>query len=169
MPAFLILPPLARVTLITAALALVACGFQPIHGERGRAGAGGLPPVSVAPIPERTGQLVRAELTRRLDSARGQGQRLALDVRLAEAIGETSFRADETATRRNITLTATYRLRDPATRRVVLDGQVRSTNSANILDQPFATEVATRDARERGAIDLAQKIFRDIASKLTTR
>ncbi len=158
----------------TAALAflLVAagCGFRPVHGTGEIGAEPATASVRVAPIPDRAGQLVHRELVRRLHpggAASGSAYRLA--VALDERLAETGFRADETATRRNITLTASYRLIDARKGETVLRGRAQSTNSANVLDQPYATNVAERDARERGANDLAKKIFRDIASELGAR
>jgi LPS-assembly lipoprotein len=161
----------ARAAVIVAATLLAGCGFQPVHQS---AGPGADAPVTanvrVQPIPERMGQLVHRELSSRLRSDRpGSGTPYQLAVDLDERIAETGFRADETATRRNVTVTADYRLVDARNGETVLQGRAESTNSANILDQPYATEVAERDARQRGANDLAKKIFRDIASKLAAR
>lgn len=154
-----------------AALALIlgtaGCGFQPVHGTGETAATPPTKSVRVAPIPERTGQLVHRELVRRLHGdAAGSGSNYRLAVELDERVAETGFRADETATRRNITLSASYRLIQAGTGETVLRGLARSTNSANVLDQPYATTVAERDARQRGANDIARKISRDIASKL---
>ncbi len=151
-------------------LSVTACGFRPVHGTGEAGAARATASVQVAPIPERSGQLVHRELVRRLRggrSASGSAYRLA--VELDERLAETGFRADETATRRNITLSASYRLIDARDGQTVLRGRAQSTNSANVLDQPYATEVAERDARKRGANDLAKKIFRDVASELGAR
>lgn len=149
------------------AVAAAGCGFRPVNAPGTDTGASPVAKVRVQPIPNRIGQVLHTELTRRFDAGAAAAYYLAVD--LSEQIGETGFRADETATRRNIQLTAGYRLIDARTGKPVLEGEVRSTNSANILDQPFATKVAERDARLRGTDDLAAKIFRDVASKLAAR
>lgn len=158
--------------LVLVCLGLAACGFQPMNAPRGGDGApatAATAKVAVQPIPERRGQLLHTELTKRLRAGGRAPSTYFLDVSLDEKIEETSFRLDETATRRNITLIATYSLVDVRNDNVVLRGRARSINSANVLDQPYATSVAERDARERGSSDLAEKIFRDIASKLVGR
>jgi len=161
----------AGAALLVLGMCVTACGFRPVHGgAEGGESAAATASVRVAPIPARTGQLVHRELTRRLRSDRpGSGSAYRLQVELDERLAETGFRADETATRRNITISASYELVDARNGRTVLRGRARSTNSANVLDQPYATDVAERDARQRGADDLAKKIFRDIASKLGAR
>ena len=161
----------ATLAAMGTAMLIAACGFQPVHrqGPNGD-GAAMTASVRVQPIPERVGQLVHRELSSRLRGGRsGDGTAYELAVDLEERIGETGFRADETATRRNITVTADYTLVDARSGETVLKGRAESTNSANILDQPYATAVASRDARQRGASDLAKKIFRDVASKLAAR
>jgi len=161
----------ATAAAIGVSILLAACGFQPIHRQAaGDDGASITASVRVQPIPERMGQLVHRELSNRLRSGpSGGGTAYRLAVNLDERVAETGFRADETATRRNITMTADYTLVDARDGETVLKGRAESTNSANILDQPYATDVAARDARQRGATDLAKKIFRDVASKLAAR
>lgn len=167
--------------LVGALLALAGCGFQPVHapapdagqdaGQGTAAGAvsGEAAAVRVRPIPNRIGQILHTALSGRLmpDGTRAAA-RYNLAVTLDESERETGFRLDETATRRNFRLAARYRLTQPETGRILLQGRVQTTNSANILDQPYATEIAERDARERGARDLAAKIARDVSSALTT-
>ena len=163
--------PVLAPLILAMTLAVRACGFTPVHAPAADAGAGASAPasVAVAPIPDRLGQILRSELAGRLDPG-GQRETRAyrLDVSLDESVRETGFRLDETATRRNIRLTARYRLLRQGSEETVLEGEVQTTNSANILDQPYATEVAERDARERGARDLAAKIARHVSSSLTS-
>jgi len=158
-----------RAVLGVALLTLLAgCGFQPVHAPDTADGAQAVGArVQVQPIPERLGQLVRNELIQRFSNGGApDAPAYLLRVALRENVRETSFREDETATRRNIRLRADYELRDAATGEVVLRGRTRATNSANILDQPYATEVSERDARARGAADLADSIARDVNSRL---
>jgi len=158
---------------VALCLVLAACGFQPMHAPTstitGAASASPTASVAVAPIPNRLGQVLRGELAGRLDpEGRQAASTYRLDVSLDESVRETGFRLDETATRRNIRLTARYRLLRQDSQETVLQGEVQTTNSANILDQPYATEVSERDARERGARDLAAKIARHVSSVLTS-
>jgi LPS-assembly lipoprotein len=161
---------LATLSILLAGLS--ACGFQPVNapGPNGDAATAETAQVRVQPIPDRMGQILHSALTDRLQGgASGAPDAYALAVSLDERIDETGFRLDETATRRNITVLADYRLIDTRTRQTVLNGRAQSTNSANVLDQPYATEVAEREARKRGVTDLAEKIFRDVATKLAAR
>ncbi|NNE85602.1 MAG: hypothetical protein HKN28_16685 [Alphaproteobacteria bacterium] len=147
---------------IAAVMALLAgCGFTPLHGQQ-QAGANAtsaLRQVSVSPIAERVGQLLRIELTNQL-TPNGQPRSPAyvLDVSLTESKRDLAVRKDATATRANLIITASFKLQDVQAEKILLDGKVRSVNSYNILDADFATLSAESDARRRAARDLATEI-----------
>lgn len=163
--------------LISALLLLAGCGFRPMDasepGPAAQADPAGIiaaDEVRVARIPDRLGQLVHNALTARLNpNGPPDEPAYELSVKVRETIRETGFRLDETATRANLELDARYELLDLETGARLIHGRMNSINSANILDEPYATVVVERDARERGAEDLAEKIARDIASWLRTR
>ncbi|RDD63558.1 hypothetical protein DRB17_03725 [Ferruginivarius sediminum] len=153
-------------------LILAGCGFQPVYsgGQTGDTTHAKAASVRVQPARDRIGQLVHNALVARLNPG-GQPRDPAylLSLQIEEDVRETGFRKDETSTRANLEVEALYMLVDAATRQVVSRGRARSINSANTLDQPYATTVAERDARERGANDIAQQIARDIMSQLAAR
>lgn len=138
-----------------------SCGFEPLHGRQqsGESASSALRQISVPPIPERLGQLLRIELTNRL-SPNGPPRVPAyvLDVSIVESKQNLAVRKDATATRANLIVTATFSLRDVQTDENLLDGTVRSINSYNILDADFATLSAEADARRRATRDLATEI-----------
>jgi len=154
--------------LVVCAVLTAACGFRPAGAPGGaESGESAAASVRVQPIPERVGQLLRSELVDRLSpDAEPRDPAYLLAVSVDERINETGFRRDESETRRNIRLTATYVLRRADTRETVLKGDTELTTSTNVLDQPYATRVMSRDARARGARGLAERIARDVASKL---
>ena len=143
-------------------MALVsACGFQPLHGRQ-QTGAGAtfaLSQISIPPISERLGQLLRIELANRLTP---KGPPLApdyvLNVELTESKQSLGVRKDATATRANLIITANFDLLDSQAGKKLLSGNVRSINSYNILDAKFATLSAESDARRRALRDLATEI-----------
>lgn len=145
-------------------LALPGCGFQPLHADRSATGAGaaGLGDVAVAPIAERTGQLLRFELEDRFRRAPvSGGPGYVLRVELRESSVGTAVDVDESVTRANQQLAADY---------VLLDGDVElytgsagATSSYNILRSDYGTIVAERDARQRNVTRLADFIERDLA------
>jgi LPS-assembly lipoprotein len=95
-------------------MVLVAgCGFEPLHGrpEAGNQTTSALSQISVPPIPERLGQLLRIELTNQLTPL-GPPQKPAyvLNVSVSEVRRELGVRKDATATRANLIITARFNL-----------------------------------------------------------
>lgn len=140
---------------------LAGCGFTPLYGQQQASAnaSSALRQISVPPIPERLGQLLRIELTNQL-TPNGQPRSPAyvLDVSLTESKRDLAVRKDATATRANLIITASFKLQDVQAEKVLFDGKVRSVNSYNILDADFATLSAESDARRRAARDLATEI-----------
>src|SRR3990170_2516398 len=150
----------SRVALV-GLLLVPACGFHPLYG--GGEGVGAvrteLAAIRIRPIADRTGQLLYDELRDRLNPG-GQpaAPRYVLAVELQEASESLALRGDQTATRTNLTLNASYTLTDAATDAVVTRGKSRSTISFDILRSEFATLASASDARARGVGDLADDI-----------
>jgi len=144
-----------------AFLLVAACGFHPLYG--GGEGAGAvrteLAAIRIRPIADRTGQLLYNELRDRLNPG-GQpaAPRYVLAVELQGASELLALRGDQTPTRTNLTLYASYTLTDAATDKVVTRGKSRSTISYDILKSEFATIASGSDARARGVSDLADDI-----------
>jgi LPS-assembly lipoprotein len=153
---------LFRISLIAAAMALLTgCGFAPLHGQQ-QAGAdatAALRQIAVPPIPERLGQLLRIELTNQL-TPNGQPRSPAyiLNVGVTERKQDLAVRKDATATRANLIITASFKLKEAQADKILLSGAVRSVNSYNILDADFATLSAESDARRRASRELATEI-----------
>jgi len=153
----------AAIVLAGALSVLAGCGFQPLYGKPGGASGIGatdqLAAVRVAPLPDRAGQQMHNLLRDRLNP---QGQpirpRYLLEVRLHELRENLGIRVDETATRANLTVVASFALRESGTGELLYRSDARSTNSFNILTSQFATDVAENDARERALRELADSI-----------
>jgi LPS-assembly lipoprotein len=146
---------LAAVALLSAAgLGASGCGFKPLYGDSGAVGAPGvqssLQQVAIAPIQTRSGQP-------------GGGAGYSLTIRLAIQKQELGIRRDETATRANLIMTAIYRLTEQSSGATVFQALSRSVTSYNILDNEFSTVMAERDARSRGAEQLADDITTRVA------
>ena len=76
---------------------------------------------------------------------------------------------DETATRANLTLKASFILRRLDDSSVLVTGSSRSVTSYDILSSPFATEVSKEDARERCARAISDDMRTRLALALTPR
>lgn len=151
----------AGVSLTVLAGGLAGCGFQPLHakGEDDLAVSNELASVRIDPLRDRVGQQMHNFLRDRINP---QGQPVApnyhLKVELTEKLSETGVRRDETATRANLRMTAEFALIDAAGETVLYSGQSSSTTSYDILDNPFASTVSERDARERALREVADDI-----------
>jgi LPS-assembly lipoprotein len=140
---------------------VAACGFEPLHGRQqsGASATSALSLISIPPIPDRLGQLLRIELANRL-TPKGPPRVSAyiLNVTLSESKQSLGVRKDATATRANLIISANFNLFDTRADKTLLSGTVRSINSYNILDADFATLSAESDARRRASRDLATEI-----------
>ena len=160
----------SRIALVLPFLLLAGCGFEPlhlppIHGEHTPAQS--LAEIQVRPIEGRIGQQLHNLLLDRLNPA-GQSRAPAyyLLIGLRKTTTDLGIREDETATRANLRLTASYNLVSAEDNQVVLRGSSFSVNSYNILDLEvyYATTVAEEDAIRRGL----REISNDIELRLST-
>jgi LPS-assembly lipoprotein len=147
---------------ILVCLALVGCGFEPLYGRGDTAGGpvtDELAGILVFPIADRTGQqmhnLLRDRLTPLGQPAEPQ---FGLRVRMTETLENLGIREDATATRANLTMKAEYSLIDWQDKAVLFKGRSSSTNSYDILDSQFATQVAEDDARKRALKQLSDEV-----------
>jgi len=151
----------------TAGAALVlllaaACGFQPLYGERGGRDQAlvELAAITVEPIADRLGQVVRNELRDRL-TPRGVpvSARYRLTVLVATRKEAVAFNDDESVTRFNFTLRASYSLTDAGTGKVIVAGSTRAVATFNIVLSEFANIAAEDDARTRAARGVSAEIW----------
>lgn len=86
-----------------------------------------------------------------------------LVVELSESTASLAVEKDSSATRANLTITASFRLKQNADGKQLTAGSVRSVNSYDILLSDFATLAAENDARKRAAKDVADGIVDRLA------
>ena len=148
--------------LVLLAGSISGCGFRPLYGETAEGNSVAseeLQTVRINPLPDRAGQKFHNLLRNRLNP-KGQPQtpRYVLSISLSETQETLAIREDETATRANLTLNASFRLTAAGSDESLLRGLSSSTNSFNIVDSQFATYVAEEDARERALRELSDDI-----------
>lgn len=151
-------------------LALTACGFEPLYGDREQTAAAEdlLELVDVPPIADRVGQLVRIELTNRLTPTQPAPPALyTLPVLVTESRVSLAVRKDSSATRANLTINASFELYRISDGVRLTSGTIRSVNSYDVVDSDYATLVAESDARRRGAKDTADQIVDRLAIYLS--
>lgn len=152
----------AILALAAILFSLQGCGFQPLYGGRddpGGAVTTEMADILVMPIADRTGQqmhnMLRDNLTPLGQPAEPQ---YGLRVRLIETTEDLGIRKDATATRANLTMRADYNLIDWQDKSVLFEGRSSSTNSYDILDSEYATQVAEEDARKRALQQLSEEM-----------
>ena len=141
--------------------ALGACGFQPLHGTRARPGstATDLAYISVAPIAERSGRLLRNNLIDLLGGARLRVRPVyRLDIKLDEKREGLAVDRDSSISRFNLRMTARFRLTDTRSNETVFKGRSRAIAAYNTVRSDYANLIAERNARARGADVLATEI-----------
>ena len=141
---------------------LGGCGFQPLYGQaQGSpvATVEDLALIRIKPLVDRTGQQMHNLLRDRLNP-RGQPTRpgYVLTVIVTESTRELGVEIDETATRSNLSLSASFDLTLASTGQHLTSGTSISINSYNILSNEFATFSAEQDARGRGLREIADDI-----------
>jgi LPS-assembly lipoprotein len=163
----------SRRSLTLGALAVLAgCGWQPLYGRIGDgsgqplgANAGPrLASVHIAPIADRVGQHLYNALRDRLNpSGAPADARYDLVITIQESTDQMLVLEDQTATRINLTLNATYQLYQRGTKTAISVGHSRSTTTYDLLNDEFATIQSADDAHRRGALALADDIAAQVA------
>ena len=143
-------------------LMLGACGFAPLYGTLGRPAAdqSDFDSVSIAGIPDRSGQYLRNALMDRLYSqGRPDNARYTLTIEpIRENKTDLDLTKDSTVTRRQLRLTTHMALKDIATGQVVLDRDLLAVNSFNVLFNQYDTTVSEDDVRQNALDDLARQV-----------
>ncbi len=164
----------ALLVLAAAAGALSGCGFQPLYGDRGATSSADvqtlLSEVKIIRIGDRRGQMIHNGLLDRMNP-RGEpsNPRYLLLVRSTESTRHVETRADGTATRYDIVLTARYELRDVSSDVTVFTERSEAAASYNVLTQRFSTVTAEDEARRRAAEILSDDITLQVSLFLNRR
>ncbi len=147
-----------------AAALMAACGFTPMYAT-GPSGGSAIGPVNVGAIDGRAGHVLRTELTRILAVEEGPGASQQLEITLNEQIVRLALRLDESASRAELRLRATYVL-TPTDGGRPIRGALTTIAAYNIPTAAFGAATAQDDARERAAEQMAERIRADLALRL---
>lgn len=170
-----------RALVLGAAGLLGGCGFRPLYAPDGSVNTGTstspaladeMAAVRVALIGERTGQVLRRTLQRRLEGSRsGVASRYELQAGITYNVEVLGYRQDGTITRIRYLATGTWVLNtDAAVPAEVGRGTVRTLDAYNIPDLQFFAADASRDALERRIIDeVSDRIVLGVAAALRRR
>ena len=143
---------------ILLAASVGGCGFRPLYGNHTTGSSrDDFLQIEIATIVDREGQLLRNELIRRLYAGGNrQVPVYRLETTLSELKTGLAVQKNAFATRSNLALVASFRLRDIVTGMVAYSSASKVTVSYNILDSEFATLLAEKNARERGVRELSE-------------
>lgn len=167
----------SRRGLLGGLLGLPACGFRPLYGpitaEDGSEAdlEAELAAVRIGPLYERTGQLLRRSLQRRMEeSLPGTPARYLLNINVDLGSEILGYRRDGTPTRVRFILNGNWNL-DTITippQRIAASGiPYRTLDSFNIPDLQFFSADTSRDAAlARLMEDLSQEVTRQVAMAL---
>lgn len=157
---------LALVGFSLAILSLAGCGYRPLYGSspENTQVSSELAKVRIGLIANRAGHRLRNHLLDRMNpGGEPSAPSYALSVNLDETRVDLGVRRDETRTRANLILTATFQLRDTANSRILFKATARRVASFNIRDAEFATISAESAARRRTVEGLSDEITRRVA------
>ncbi|MBC7505248.1 MAG: hypothetical protein H7267_05935 [Sandarakinorhabdus sp.] len=145
------------------AISLSACGLAPVYsGGSTSAPAVLMTQVEVAPIPERSGFLVREAIIDRFGKTVA-APAYRLEVELDDQILAFGVRGDNSAARERRTLRARYRLVDIATNAVLIDATAGSDAGIDRVSSNYAVVAAETTALDRLSTEIAQQITARIA------
>ena len=148
-----------------ASLALSACGFHPLYGKYGNGSADNtFRSIYIEPIPERVGYQLRSDLLDLFNAPSapaGAGYRLKIELKADEK--GLALQENASVTRYSYHLTARYQLLKVGTTDVIKKGVIHSLTSYNVVQSPYATVVADKDAQERAAQDVAERLRTELA------
>lgn len=159
--------PRVIAVLLCAAL-LAGCGFQPLLGRQSNSVSvtEELAAIRVAPIPDRSGQLLRNAL---LDSLTPRGAAVSplytLAIRLQEPRQTIALRRDDVISRSSYSAVATFDLNDRQGRKIAA-GTSSFTTDYEITVSEYATRASLEDARSRVLALIADDIRNQIALAL---
>jgi len=159
-----------RVLVAVAGLLLLqGGGFQPLYADTSAMGGGpaaGLSTIYVEPIRDRIGYELRNDLLDRLDATNSVANaRYRLRLEFTELEEPVVFQPNTAITRYNYTLTAHYDLVAKDDPQPVKSGDVTSFAAYNVAASPYlySTVAAQRDAKNRAANDIAERIRLELA------
>jgi len=159
----------ARFLTLLVLLGVSGCALRPVYAG-GASGpvASSLTAISVAPIPNRAGWLMRNALVDRLGGD-NKGAAYRLEVDLDDDISGFGIRGDRSITRERRTLRARYRLVQQSTGLVLIDATAGSDAGIDVVSSPYATVAAEQTALERLSKVVADQIVARLALYATSR
>ena len=146
------------------ALALAGCGFSPMYADGDGASATRAAIFDVSPAADRTTQVLRNELLRGIAPEEARRAPWLLDLAATEEETEVLTSRQRGALQKRYRMSATFELRDKATKKPLLRGKSFADAYYTITRQHFADINARMQARRAAARQLADDLRTRIAA-----
>lgn len=145
--------------------AVSGCGWEPLYADpQTGKGSADLRAVKVSPIPERVGQMLETALRQSLNPNNIPTKPVYnLSVSLSTSLANLGIQSQGLGTRGEVQMTASYRLTEAASNKVLQTGSVHASDSFDIQANGYSTVVAQDDARVR----VIEEIRRELVARLT--
>lgn len=158
---------LIAVIAVLAVLPLAGCGFKPMYTVQkgGDSLSRDFGNIEISNIPDREGQVLRNLLIDRLYTrGRQASTRYVLDMTPVKIKSKNlGIRKTATATFTQIYVSTNLTLTDRFTGEKVLERELTTVNSYNILNSQYATIVSERAAQEQALKEIAENAVTQIA------
>lgn len=154
------------VMLVLSALALSGCGFTPLYAPT--AAGSSLTRIAVTTPDNRLGYRLREQLEDALAFDRTAAPQWRMDVAVEQNRRPLGRRIDDTATRYELTVKASWVL-TPGSGGAPVTGTETVTTTYAAADQPYAAIAAQQDGEERAAAELSRLIRLDLLRTLGGR
>ena len=140
-----------------------SCGYKPIYSKKINTNNNELLSISVLNIKDRPGQILRNLLTNQLNPENKRViTKYRLSVEIFESRSDLGFRRDMSATRSDLENIAKYNLLDIKKGKVLIEDEVNSISSFDIVDSVYATNIAEKDARKKNLQVISDDIFTNL-------
>ena len=162
---------LGPLALMVGGLAVTACGFRPLYGERaGTMAAAHMAAVQIGIVNDRLGQILRNDLIERM-SPLGEplNPRYRLNASLSQSNSALAIQQDTTITRYDQRIDVSFVLVDLATGQVMFRGCSRAIGGYDAVRSDFATLTAQQDAAKRTVREVAEDIRAQLAAYFVNR
>ena len=148
--------------ILTIYLVISSCGYEPVYSKKDDLNPE-LYSISVKNIKDRSGHILRNSLLNKLNP---EGKRVVLKYRLSVEITESkeelAYRKDMAATRSDLEINVKYKLNKLNDGDLMLDEEIKSISSYDVVESVYATLVAEKDAREKSLEILSDDIYTNL-------
>ena len=146
---------------VIAGLLTAACGFTPVYRQdEPNSVRQNMAQIEVAPIGGQHGLQLRNRLLEKFTPRGGVDlPQFRLSVNLESSTQELLIQLDNSATRQNLRMKASFSLTDLTSGEILFKDKSVSVGGFNVVDSEFATIVAENNAAERAARKIGEDIF----------